>query len=101
MPPRITQKSHRPRASHRMMVGTLSQRLACAASQRMVSGPRHETTQGRPATAIRIPVVLCGAPGVKNQNPLHEEEEALMQAPIEVSRRGVEKCFCLTSSLKG
>jgi len=24
----------------------------------MVSGPLHETTQGRPATAIRIPVVL-------------------------------------------
>jgi len=54
MPPRITQKSHRPRASHRMMVGTLSQRLACAASPRMVSGPLHETTQGRPATAIHI-----------------------------------------------
>ena len=51
---RITQKSHRPRASHRMMVGTLSQRLACAASPRMVSGPLHETTQGRPATAIHI-----------------------------------------------
>jgi len=40
-------------------------RLACAASQRMVSGPRHETTQGRPATAIRIPGALCGAPSVK------------------------------------
>ena len=36
------------------MVGTLSQRLACAASPRMVSGPLHETTQGRPATAIHI-----------------------------------------------
>jgi hypothetical protein len=34
-------------------------------------------------------------------NPLHEEEGAWMQAPIEVSRRGVEKCFCLTSSLIG
>jgi len=33
----------------------------------MVSGPLHETTQGRPATAIRIPVVLCGAPGVKTK----------------------------------
>ena len=33
----------------------------------MVSGPLHETTQGRPATAIRIPVVLCGAPGVKTE----------------------------------
>ena len=31
----------------------------------------------------------------------HEEEGAWMQAPIEVSRRGVEKCFCLTSSLIG
>jgi hypothetical protein len=36
-----------------------------------------------------------------NQNPLHEGEGAWMQAPIEVSRRGVEKCFCLTSSLIG
>jgi len=35
-------------------------------------------------------------------NPLHEEEEgAWMQVPIEVSRREVEKCFCLTSSLIG
>src|SRR5437763_15138961 len=33
----------------------------------MVSGPLHETTQGRPATAIRIPVILCGAPGVKTK----------------------------------
>jgi hypothetical protein len=31
----------------------------------MVSETLHETTQGRPATAIRIPVILCGAPGVK------------------------------------
>jgi hypothetical protein len=33
----------------------------------MVSGPLHETTPGRPATAIRIPVVLCGASGVKTK----------------------------------
>src|SRR5438309_6620329 len=33
----------------------------------MVSGPQHETTQGRPATAIRIRVVLCGAPGVRTK----------------------------------
>ena len=31
----------------------------------MVSGPLHETTQGRAATVIRIPGALCGAPGVK------------------------------------
>jgi hypothetical protein len=30
-----------------------------------------------------------------------KEEGSWMQAPIEVSRRGVEKCFCLTSSLIG
>ncbi len=30
----------------------------------------------------------------------HEEEGAWMQAPIEVSPRGVEKCFFLTSSLQ-
>ena len=36
-----------------------------------------------------------------NQNRPHEEEGAWMQAPIEVSRRGTEKCFRLTSSLIG
>jgi len=35
------------------------------------------------------------------KNPLHEEEGAWMQAPIEVSRRGVDKCFRLTSFLIG
>jgi hypothetical protein len=33
----------------------------------MVSGPLHETTPGSPATAIRIPVALCGVPGVKTK----------------------------------
>ena len=33
MPPRITQKSYRPRVSHRIMVGTLSQPFACVASE--------------------------------------------------------------------
>src|SRR5580700_8741541 len=33
----------------------------------MVSEPRHETTQGRPAKAIRIPGVLCDDPGVKTK----------------------------------
>ena len=37
----------------------------------------------------------------KSSSLLHEEERAWMQAPIEVSRRGVEKCFFLTSSLIG
>jgi len=32
-----------------------------------VSEPLHETTPGRPATAIPIPVVLCGAPGVRTK----------------------------------
>jgi len=41
--------------------------LACAASQRMVSGRGHETMPARPATAIRLPVVFCGAPGVKTK----------------------------------
>jgi len=33
----------------------------------MVSGPLHETTHGRTATAIPVPVVLCDAPGVKTK----------------------------------
>ena len=32
---------------------------------------------------------------VLNQNPLHEEEGAWTQAPIEVSRRGVGEVFSL------
>src|SRR5207245_4129404 len=40
---------------------------ACIPSHRIVSEPQHETTQGRPATTIRIPVVLCAAPGVKTK----------------------------------
>jgi len=42
-------------------------------------------------------VVLCCAPGVKPKILSTNEEGARMHATIEVSPRGVEKCFRLTS----
>ena len=53
--------------------------------------------RGKPATSIRIPVALCDAEGVKTKT-LSTKKKAWMQAPIEISRRAVEKCFYLTSS---
>ena len=47
----------------------------------MVPRPLHETIQGRPATAIRIPVALCGAPAVKTKILSAQEKGAWMQAP--------------------
>jgi hypothetical protein len=87
--------------SDQSSVSRLEHPLACAASQRMVSGPLHETTQARPATAIRIPVVLCGAPGVKTKILSTKKKGPGCKHRFEVSRRAVEKCFCLTSSLIG
>jgi len=67
----------------------------------MVSGPLHETTQGKPATAIRIPVVLCGAAGVRTKILSTKKEGPGCKHPIEASRRAVGKCLFLTSSLIG
>src|SRR5258708_31822252 len=67
----------------------------------MVSRPRHETTPDGPATATRIPDVLCGAPGVKTKILSTKKKGPGCKHRIEVSRRGVEKCSCLTSSLIG
>ena len=42
-----------------------------------------------------VSLSYCVALQALNQNPLHEEEGAWMQAPIEVSRRGVGEVFSL------
>jgi hypothetical protein len=42
-----------------------------------------------------VSLSYCVALQALNQNPLHEEEGAWMQAPIEISRRGVEEVFSL------
>jgi hypothetical protein len=42
-----------------------------------------------------VSLSYCVALQPLNQNPLHEEEGAWMQAPIEVSRRGVGEVFSL------
>jgi len=46
-------------------------------------------------------VVLCCAPGIKPEILSTKKKGPWMQATIEVSPRGVEKCFRLTSSLIG
>jgi hypothetical protein len=56
----------------------------------MVSGPLHETTQGKPATAIRIPVAPCDASGVRTKILSTKKEGAWMQALFEVSERSGE-----------
>jgi hypothetical protein len=49
----------------------------------------------KPLKGDRIPVVLCGTPGVKTKILSTKKKEPWMQALIEVSRRAVEKCFFL------
>ena len=68
----------------------------------MVSEPLHETTQGRPATAIRIPVVLCGAPGVKTKT-LSTKKKGPDMISTDRALDGEERrsVFVLTSPLIG
>jgi len=103
MPPRTTQKSHRPRASHRMMVGTESQRLACVASQ-LIGVKRHcsmKPFNRDHRRELAIAAELHGDPKCENQSPLQEEGGLDASHHSGVSRRGVQKYFFLTSSLIG
>ncbi len=100
MPPRITQKSHRPRASHRMMVGTYA--------NGWLAQLRNEWCRDRCMKPLKgdqqlRSVSLSYSVALQALEPKSSprRRRAWMQAPIEVSRRGVEKCFCLTSSLIG
>jgi hypothetical protein len=63
MPPRITQQSHRPPASHRMMVGTYANTwLAELATERRQALPLHETIKSGSATGAGIAAELRGDP---------------------------------------
>jgi hypothetical protein len=44
-------------------------------------------------TGIAVAAKLWGDLKCENQNPLHEEEGAWMQAPVELSRRGWRSVF--------
>jgi hypothetical protein len=57
--------------------------------------------QGNPPLRSVSRIALCGASGVKTKTLSTKKKGAWTQASIEVSRRGVEKCFFLTSSLIG
>jgi hypothetical protein len=47
----------------------------------------------KPLKGDQQPVILCGAPGVKTKILSTKKKGPGMQAPIEISRRGAEKCF--------
>src|SRR5437762_1106326 len=96
MPPRTTQKSHRPRASHRMMVGTEANAWACLASQ-LISVKRHCSMKPfhrdhRPELAIAA--ALDGDLKCENQSPL-QEEGAWMQITILGSHREAQAASAL------
>ena len=58
--------------------------------------PRKEDQQLRVSLAYSVALQA-----LKPKPSPRMKEGAWMQAPIEASRRAVEKCFCLTSSLIG
>ncbi len=96
-------KSHRTRASHRMMVGTESQRLACVASQ-LIGVKRHcsmKPFNRDHRRELAIAAELHGDPKCENQSPLQQEGGLDASHHSGISRRGVEQCFFLTSSLIG
>ena len=82
MPPRITQKSCRPRVSHRIMVGTLSQPLACVASQpNGVEHRGHETIESGQTTGVGIAAAICDEPKQPHQSPLRKCNGAGCKSP--------------------
>ena len=101
MPPRITPKSYRPRASHRIMVGTLANPSACVASGaasscyrcmkpsswKQLGWPRHGNARR--------------AKGGQGQNPSFRRNGAGCKPNIQVSREGRERNFLLTSPFIG
>jgi len=67
----------------------------------MVSDRGMKPLNGDQATAIRIPVVLCGAPGVKPKSSPRTRRGLDASTTTGSPRRRVEKYFFLTSSLIG
>jgi hypothetical protein len=59
MPPRTTQKSHRPRASHGMMVGTESQRLGLPSFATDACFAREVEDQGSGNLTVRWKCQQC------------------------------------------
>ncbi len=107
MPPRITQKSYRPRASHRILVGTLSQRLACVASE--PNGVERYCFM-KPLswdTQLGLALPLKSAAGQSDQTNNPSKNEVRNEVGLDVShhtrisQRGGEMLFSLTSFFIG
>ena len=81
--PRTTQKSYRPRASHRIMVGTFSQRSACVASgAEWRQAPLfHETVELGQATGVGIASGMRGDPKRPRPKPPKKGEGAGCKSP--------------------
>jgi len=103
MPPRTTQKSCRPRVSHRILVGTFSQRLACVASQ--PNGVEHHCFM-KPSSwdkqlGLASPLKCAAIQSGQTNNPSRNETGLDASHHIHVSPEGRGKIFFLTSSLIG
>ena len=103
MPPRTTQKSSRPRVSHRILVGTFSQRLACVASQ--PNGVEHHCFM-KPSSwdkqlGLASPLKCAAIQSGQTNNPSRNETGLDASHHIHVSPEGRGKIFFLTSSLIG
>src|SRR5579864_6329506 len=98
----ITQKSHRPRASHRMMVGTYANGWLAQLRNEWCRDRCMKPLNGdQQLRSVSLLYPVC-APGVKTKILSTNKKKGLDASTDRgPSRRGVEKCFCLTSSLIG
>src|SRR2546427_12657603 len=103
MPPRTTQKSSRPRVSHRILVGTFSQRLACVASQ--PNGvERHcfmKPSSWDKQLGLALPLERAAGQSRQTNNPSKNEVGLNVSHHTRVFPRGGQKLFFLTSSFIG
>jgi hypothetical protein len=103
MPPRITQKSYRPRVSHRILVGTFSQRLACVASE--PNGvERHcfmKPSSWDKQLGLASPLESAAIQSGQTNNPSKNEVGLDASHHTRIFLRGGENLFFLTSSFIG
>jgi hypothetical protein len=102
MPPRTTQKSYRPRVSHRIMVGNLASTFACVASgtegveyHRVMKPSSGKHQRGRCRWNARR------AQGGQDQNPSRTEMGLDASNNMHVPLEGRGRFFSLTSPLIG
>src|SRR5579864_2931376 len=101
MPPRITQKSHRPRASHRMMVGTYANGWLAPLRNDWCRDRCMKPLKGDPqlqSVSLSYSVTLQALE--PKSSPLIRRRGLDASTDRGLTER-VEKCFYLTSSLIG